>query len=104
MTPLLRTAAVLLKTAELSGSWHSALKLSCLTLAIRGKPIFFVAIRLENTAICQYSVTNFSADFSKTVESSTRHFTLRGPLFEALYMFDAQLYKFKNNTRHIVWA
>jgi hypothetical protein len=63
-----------------------------------------VAIRLENTAICQYSVMNLSADFSKTVESSPRHFTSRGPLFEASYIFDAQLYKFKTNTRRIVWA
>jgi hypothetical protein len=99
MMPLLRTAAVLLKTAELSGPWHSAPKLSCLTLAIRGTAIFSVAIRLENTAICQYSVTNLSTDFSKTVEYSTRHFTSRGPLFEVSYIFDARLYKF---TRHIV--
>jgi hypothetical protein len=83
MTPLLRTAAVLLKTAELSGPWHSALKLSHLTLAVRSTPIFALAIREVNTGFSFYSVTNLSADFSKTVESSLRHLTLRGPLFEA---------------------
>jgi hypothetical protein len=104
MTPLPRTAAVLLKTAELSGPWHSALKLGPRTIAVRGTAIFSVAIRLENTVICQYSVMNLSADFSKTVESNTRHFTSRGPLFEASYIFDARLYKFKTNTWRIVWA
>jgi hypothetical protein len=54
--------------------------------------IFSVAIRLENTAICQYSVTNLSVDFSKIVKSISRHFTSRGPLFEASYIFDARLY------------
>jgi hypothetical protein len=75
-----------------------------LTTAIRSTAIFSVAICLENTAICQYSVMNLSADFSKTVKSSTRHFTSRGPLFEASYIFDVRLYKFKTNTRRIVWA
>jgi hypothetical protein len=75
-----------------------------LTIAICGTAIFSVAIRLENTAIFQYSVMNLSADFSKKVESSPRHFTSRGPLFEALYIFDARLYKFKTNTPRIVWA
>jgi hypothetical protein len=102
MTPLLRTAAFLLKTAELSGPWHSALKLGPLTIAVRGTAIFSVAFRLENTAICQYSVTNLSVDFSKIVKSISRHFTLRGPLFEVLYIFDARLYKFKTNSRLIV--
>jgi hypothetical protein len=32
---------------------------------------------------------NWSAVVSKTVESSPRHFTSRGSLFEALYIFDA---------------
>jgi hypothetical protein len=68
MTPLPRTAAVLLKTAELSGPWHSALKLGPRTIAVRGTAIFSVAIRLETTAICHHSVMNLSADFSKTVE------------------------------------
>jgi hypothetical protein len=36
------------------------------------------------------------------VESSPRHFTSRGPLFEASYIFDARLYKFKTNTQQIV--
>jgi hypothetical protein len=88
MMPLLRTAAVLLKTAELSGPWHSALKLSHLTLAVRSMPIFALAIHGVNTAISFDSVTNLSADFSKSVESSSRHFTSRGPLFEASYIFD----------------
>jgi hypothetical protein len=105
MTPLLRTAAVPLKTAELSGPWHSALKLSHLTLvAVRSVPIFASAIRGVNTAISFDSVTNLSADFCKTVESSPRHFTSRGPLFEASYIFDGRLYKFKTSTRRIVWA
>jgi hypothetical protein len=104
MTPLLRTAAVLLKTAELSGPWHSALKLSHLTLADRSAPISALAIRGVNTAISFDSITNLSADFSRTVVSSPRYFTSRGPLFEASYIFDAQLYKFKTNTRRIVWA
>jgi hypothetical protein len=30
------------------------------------------------------------------------HFTSKGPLFEASYIFDALLYKFKTNTRRIV--
>jgi hypothetical protein len=104
MTPLPRIAAVLLKTAELSGPWHSSLKLGPRTVAVRGTAIFSVAIRLENTALCQYSVMNLSADFSKIVESNTRHCTSRGPLFEASYIFDERLYKFKTNTRRIVWA
>jgi hypothetical protein len=60
-----------------SGLWHSALKLGPLTIAIRDTAIFSVAIRLENTAICQYSVTNLSAEFSNRVESSPRHFSSR---------------------------
>jgi hypothetical protein len=104
MTPLLRTAAVPLKTAELSGPWHSALKLNHLTFAVRSAPIFALAIRGVNTAISFDSVTNLRADFSKTVKSSLRHFTSRGPLFEASYIFDARLYKFKTNIRRIVWA
>jgi hypothetical protein len=88
-----------LKTAELSGPWHSALKLSCLNLVIRSTAILSVANRLENTVICQYSITNLSADFSKTVESNTRHFTSRGPLFGESYIFDARLYKCKTGTR-----
>jgi hypothetical protein len=104
MMPLLRTAAVLLKTPELSGPWHSALKLSHLTLAVGSAPIFALAIRGVNTAISFDSVTNKSADFSKTVESNPRHFTSRGPLFETSKIFDARLYKFKTNMRCIVWA
>jgi hypothetical protein len=88
MTPLLWTAAVILKTAELSGPWHFALKLFHLTLAVRSMPIFALAIRGVNTAISFDSVTNLSADFSKSVESSSRHFSSRGPLFEASYIFD----------------
>jgi hypothetical protein len=61
-----------------SGLWHSALKFGPLTIAVRGMSIFFVAIRLENTAICQYSVTNLS----KRVESSSRHFISINLLFD----------------------
>jgi hypothetical protein len=70
-----------------SGLWHSALKFGPLTIAIRGTAIFSVAIRLENTALCQYNVTNLSAEFSNRVKSSPRHFTWRGPLFELSYIF-----------------
>jgi hypothetical protein len=73
MTPLPRTAVVLLKTPELSGPCHSALKLGPRTIAVCGTAIFSVAIRLENTTICQYSVKNLSADFSKIVKSISRH-------------------------------
>jgi hypothetical protein len=45
MTPLPRTAAFLFKTAELSGPWHSAVKLGPRTIAVRGTAIFSVAIR-----------------------------------------------------------
>jgi hypothetical protein len=62
-----------------SGLWQSALKFGPLTIALRGTAIFSVAIRLENTAISQCSVMNLSAEFSKRVESSPRHFTSRGP-------------------------
>jgi hypothetical protein len=85
-----------------SGIWQSAFKFGPLTIAIRGTAIFSVAIRLENTAICQYSVTNLSAEFSNRVESSSRHFTSRGPLFELSYIFEERLYKFKTNTRSSV--
>jgi hypothetical protein len=104
MTPLLRTAAVLLKTAELSGPWLYALKLSYLTLAVRSTPIYALAFRRVNAAISFDSVRSLSADFSKIVKSSPRHFTLRGPLFEMSYIFDELLYKFKNDRRRIVWA
>jgi hypothetical protein len=57
---------------------------------------------MENTAMCQYSVTNLSAEFSKRVKSSPSHFTSRGPLFELAYIFEERLYKFKTNTRSIV--
>jgi hypothetical protein len=83
-------------------SFHSALKFGPLTKAIRGTAMFSVAIRLENTAICQYSVTNLSAEFSNRVKSSPRHFTSRGPLFELSYIFDERLYKFKTYMRSIV--
>jgi hypothetical protein len=56
----------------------------------------------ENTAICQYSVTNLSAEFSNRVESIPRHFTSKGPLFELSYIFEERLYKFKTNTRSII--
>jgi hypothetical protein len=42
---------------------------------------------------------NLSAEFSKRVKSSWRHFTSRDRLFEMSYLFKARLYKFKTNTR-----
>jgi hypothetical protein len=69
--------------------WHSALKLSHLTLAVRNTPIFALAIRRVNTAISFNIITSLSSDFSKTVKSSPRHFTSRGPLFEESYIFEA---------------
>jgi hypothetical protein len=95
MTPLLRTAAFLVKTTELSGPWHSALKLSHQTLAVRSTPIFALAIRGVHSFD---SITNLSAGFSKRVKSSPRHFTSRDLLFEALDIFDAQLFKCKTET------
>jgi hypothetical protein len=71
-------------------------------MAIRGTAIFSMAIRLENTAICQHRVKHLSADFSDRVKSSSRHFTSRDRLFEVSYIFDARLYKVKTNMRHIV--
>jgi hypothetical protein len=65
-----------------SGPWHSALK-----FAIRGTAIFFMAIRLEYTAICYYSVTNLSVEFSNRVNSSPRHFTSRNRLIDTSYIF-----------------
>jgi hypothetical protein len=47
-----------------SGLWQSALKFGPRTIAVRGTANFSVAIRLENTAICQHSVMNLSAEFS----------------------------------------
>jgi hypothetical protein len=44
-------------TAELSGPWHSALKLSHLTLEVRSMLIFALAIRGVNIAISFDSVT-----------------------------------------------
>jgi hypothetical protein len=69
---LLWTAAVLLKTAELSGLWYSAFKLSYLTLAVRSMPILALAIRRVNTVISFASDTNLNADFLKIVKSSFR--------------------------------
>jgi hypothetical protein len=46
-----------------SGLWHSALKFRPLTIAIHGTAISFVAIRLESTAICQYSIRNLPPPF-----------------------------------------
>jgi hypothetical protein len=83
-TPALRP---IMNPAGGSGLWHSALKFRPLAIAIRGTAIFSVAIRLENTAICQYSVTNLSSEFSNILKSSPRHFTSRGPLFELSYIF-----------------
>jgi hypothetical protein len=88
----------LMNPAGGSGLWHSALKFGPLTIAILSKAIFSLAIRLENTAICQYSLTNLSAEFSNRVESSPSHFTSRGPLFELSYIFDVRLLKCKTDT------
>jgi hypothetical protein len=84
------------------GLWYFALKFGLLTIAIRGMEIFSVAIRLENTAICQYSVMNLSAEFSNTVESSPRHFTSRDLPFEISCLFETHFYKFKTNTWSIL--
>jgi hypothetical protein len=46
--------------ADGSGLWHSALKFGHLTRVICGTAIFYVAIHLENTSICLYSVKNLS--------------------------------------------
>jgi hypothetical protein len=76
--------------AESSGLWQSALKFRLLTLAISSMTISSVAIRGAHTAVCQHRVKNLSAEFINRVRSSPRHFTSRGHLFEASYIFDAQ--------------
>jgi hypothetical protein len=77
-TPALRPNANL---ANGSGLWHSALKFGLLTKAIR----------LEDTAICYYSVMHLSAEFSNRVKSSPRHFTSRDSLIDGSYIFEAQI-------------
>jgi hypothetical protein len=62
-----------------SGMWQSALKLRPLTVAIRASVILFLAIRGLNATICG---THLSAEHSKRLNSSSRHFTSRVPLFE----------------------
>jgi hypothetical protein len=79
--------------------WQSAFKLGLLTLAIRDRIIFFVAILHLNTAVChgQRYHTHLSAVCHNRVKSSTgtSHFTSTAPLFAAQYryLFDARLYK-----------
>jgi hypothetical protein len=79
--------------AESSGLWQSALKFRLLTLAIRSAAIFIVTIRGLHAAVCQPRVKHLSAEFSNRVKSSSSHFTSRDRLFEAMYIFDARLYK-----------
>jgi hypothetical protein len=54
--------------------------------------ILFVAIRS----------THLSAELSKRLNSSSCHFTLRVPLFEALYIYAARLLENKIPTQRIV--
>jgi hypothetical protein len=88
--------------ADGSNLWQSALKCRLRTLAISSTTIFFVAIRGHHTSVCHRRVKDLSAEFSKRVKSSSRHFTLRSHLFEMSYLFKARLYQFKTNTRSIV--
>jgi hypothetical protein len=46
--------------------------------------------------------THLSAELSKRLNSSSRHFTSRVPLFEASYLFTARLLEYKIPTRQIV--
>jgi hypothetical protein len=98
-TPALRPN---MNPADGSNLWQSALKCRLWTLAISSTAIFVVAIRGHHTAVCYGSVKDLSAEFSKRVKSSSRHFTSRGRLFEMSYLFKARLYQFKTNTRSIV--
>jgi hypothetical protein len=90
--------------AESSGLWQSALKFRLLILAISRSTIFVVAIRGVHTAISKHRVKNLSAEFGNRGKSSHRHFTSRGRLFEALYIFDARLYKYTTDTQNNVYA
>jgi hypothetical protein len=70
-----------------------------------GIPLSNSVLRLLQSAARQFSLwqsawktpryantdMNLSAEFSKRGNSSSRHFTLRGPLFELSYIFDARL-------------
>jgi hypothetical protein len=98
-TPALRPN---MNPADGSNLWQSALNGRLWTLAISSTTIFDVAIRRHHTAVCHGRVKDLSAEFSKRVKSSSRHFTLRGPLFEMSYLFKARLYQFKTNTRSSV--
>jgi hypothetical protein len=86
--------------ADGSGRWQSALNF--LTLAISSTTIFLVAIRGVHTAIWQHRGKHLSAEFSNRVKSRPRHFTLKGPLLKASYIFDTRLYKCKTDKRSIV--
>jgi hypothetical protein len=48
------------------------------------------------------SVAHMSVELGKRPNSSSRHFTLRAPLFEASYLFAARLLECKIPTRQIV--
>jgi hypothetical protein len=80
-------------------SWQTALKwtVDCQVprSGFRGqvKP---VAIRVLNA-------THLSAELSKKLNSCSRHFTSRAPLFEASYLFTARLLEYKIPTRRIVY-
>jgi hypothetical protein len=64
-------------------------------IAIQGTAIFSVAARLENMAICQYSVMNLSAEFSNRVKSSPHHFTSRGPCLNCHIFFKSDFTSLK---------
>jgi hypothetical protein len=79
----LRIAKLCARVEVRSGLWQSALKLILLSVAIRSPVILFA----ETPRIATIRGTHLSAEFSKRMNSSSRHFTSRVPLFEASYLF-----------------
>jgi hypothetical protein len=73
--------------------------------------VFCQVPRSNFTAECQGLKTvarfvafrgNLSAEIGKRLNSSSRYFTSRAPLFEASYLFAARLLEYKIPTRWIV--
>jgi hypothetical protein len=87
-----------------SSLWQSVLKFLLLSVAIRATVILFLAMRVLNAADCHNPrhTVHLSAELGKRLNSSSRHFTSRVPLFEASYLFAARLLEYKIPTRRIV--
>jgi hypothetical protein len=85
-----------------SSLWNSALKFILLSVAIRAMVILFLAIRVLNAQIATIRGTHLSAELGKRLNSSSRHFTLTVPLFEASSLFAARLLQYKIPMQRIV--